>query len=393
MTLEEEIAEAQLYTAAPPKNESNTCDWVILPLLQAIYPKRDIESRIADNGGKYPDYTVLPGSDFKWYVEAKAWNVPLEDSHAQQALNYANHNGKRFVVLTNGQTWRLYDNTVLGLITDKLITSVTLLDTGALTTFLTALSKTEVLSGGLERYVEQLSETKKQEALERRQQAEGEAEARRSKERQAELITLLHAMLPVQLGDAESGIIELITLYLSEIEEFKGIKAEMVTRWFREIFSPSPQSREVPSVSIEKRMPPPMFSVVNGDRTLNLRDMQSIPINGKKQKPIVLHLPDGTHIGISSWVGFAEQAVRWLLRQPRPLPIPFESGSRERWFLNHIPKHKRDDSRALFKTISVPGTTAYMDDDRSGQQFLQDIHALCLAVGVPPEGFRITFRA
>ncbi|MCX6379960.1 MAG: type I restriction enzyme HsdR N-terminal domain-containing protein [Armatimonadetes bacterium] len=293
MTLEEEIAEAQSCIADPPKNESNTCEWIILPLLWAAgYARRDIESRMADNGGKFPDYTLLSSTPATWYLEAKAWNVSLEDSHAHQALNYANHNGKRFVVLTNGQTWRLYDNTVLGLIADKLITSVTLLDTGALTTFLTALSKTEVLSGGLERYVEKVSEQKKREALERQQQAEGEAVARRARERQAELLALLHSTLPGLLNDVESDLIQSITLELSEIEEFKGIKAEMVTRWFSEIFSPSPQSREVPSVSIEKRTPPPIFSIVNGDRTLNLQDMQNVPIEGYSEKPSALHLPD-----------------------------------------------------------------------------------------------------
>ncbi len=104
MTLEDEIAEAQVCIADPPKNESSTCDWIILPLLYAAeYGRRDIESRMADSTGQFPDYTLLPNNPAAmFYLEAKSWNVALEDTHAKQALNYANHNGKRFVVLTNG---------------------------------------------------------------------------------------------------------------------------------------------------------------------------------------------------------------------------------------------------------------------------------------------------
>ena len=119
--VQEVIAE---YTNDPPPNESSTCEWVILPLLWAAgYARRDIVSRVADNNGQYPDYTLLPNDPERtWYLEAKAWNVALEDKHAQQSLNYANQNGKRWVALTNGRVWRLYDNRIQGLAADKLIT-------------------------------------------------------------------------------------------------------------------------------------------------------------------------------------------------------------------------------------------------------------------------------
>ena len=127
VTLDEEIAQAQVFISEPPKNESNTCEWIILPILWSTgYARRDIESRMADSTGQYPDYTLLPNhSSATFYLEAKAWNVTLEDIHVKQALNYANHNGKRFVVLTNGQNWRLYDNAVQGPLPDKLLTDVT----------------------------------------------------------------------------------------------------------------------------------------------------------------------------------------------------------------------------------------------------------------------------
>jgi len=105
MTLEDEIRDAQAQAGEPPKNESSTCEWVILPLLWAAgYARRDIEPRVADSTGDFPDYTLLssqPASTF--YLEAKAWSVRLDDIFVKQALNYANQNGIRFVILANGQ--------------------------------------------------------------------------------------------------------------------------------------------------------------------------------------------------------------------------------------------------------------------------------------------------
>lgn len=90
MSISDAIAEALANASPdPPPNESTTCDWVILPLLHAVgYARRDVVSRVTDNSGQFPDYTILPNSPRTWYLEAKDWNSALEDKHAQQALNY-----------------------------------------------------------------------------------------------------------------------------------------------------------------------------------------------------------------------------------------------------------------------------------------------------------------
>ena len=112
MNICEAIQDALKYFDDPPPNEARTCELVILPLLHAArYDRRDILSHVSDGGRGFPDYTILPKDEqHKFYLEAKAWLVMLEDEHARQSLNYANGNGKRWVVLTNGQEWRLYDN-------------------------------------------------------------------------------------------------------------------------------------------------------------------------------------------------------------------------------------------------------------------------------------------
>ena len=395
MTLADEIAEAQLFFSDPPKNESNTCEWVILPLLWASgYPRREIESRIADSTGQFPDYTLLPrDTTSTYYLEAKAWNVSLEDIHAKQALNYANHNGKRFVVLTNGQLWRLYDNAIQGLLGDKLIAQASLRETAQISELMTTLSKSEVLSGSLKRIASEISERKRQESLEQEEARQREEKERCLRQRQQELQTLFNNFLPNQLQNAMSELVLRITLFLSEQQGLEDISSESVSQWFSETLA-HPLQREksetvlpLPTQAVRLIQP-----IAPGDRILNLKDLQAIPVDGKNSRPLLLYTPDGSQIPVRSWVGFAEQAVRWLLQQSNPVPIPFEYTHANRWFLNLTQVHRRAELRRKFKIIKVNEKTVYMDTDRSGKQFLQDIHALCLEMKIAPEGFRISIE-
>lgn len=395
MTLEEEIAEAQSCLSDPPKNESNTCEWVILPLLWAAgYARRDIQSRMADSTGQYPDYTLLPNdADKSFYLEAKAWNVLLEDIHAKQALNYANHNGKRFVVLTNGQIWRIYDNAIQGQLGDKLVVHASLHDTAQITDFMTMLSKTEVLSGSLERWAAEASERKTREALEQREIRQWQEEAQRIQERQRELRLLLETTLPEQLKNPNSDIVLILTSYLNEKEEYKDLAPETLSLWFTEFASQSPENtKEEPANTIPLQSVPPSFAGRQGQRTLTLKALQGLSIDGKNSRPVALHTPDGAQVAVRSWVDLAAETIRWLLQQSLPLPIPFESGNRNRWFLSASPVHKREELRRKFKPITANRKTVHMDSDQSGEGFLRNIYALCQKMQIPPEEFRVTIE-
>ena len=98
-----------------PCNEAAVCDWVVRPLLEAAgYAYYEIEPQATDDDGTIPDYTIRAGRDHKgadatWYLEAKFWRVALQAKHRDQALSYARRNGRRWAVLTNGETWQLLD--------------------------------------------------------------------------------------------------------------------------------------------------------------------------------------------------------------------------------------------------------------------------------------------
>jgi len=217
LDIEKAIEEALGHSQSPPPNESNTCEWVILPILYAIgYAKRDVVSRDADSAGKFPDYTLLPGeTQNTFYVEAKAWKVDLENGHAIQALNYANQNGRRWVVLTNGRHWCLYDNDIRGVASDKMVAEMHLEDREQAVRFLDAIGKASVCSGILPQFAaEEADRRTRAHEEERRRQEVTARRARLSDVLKAELAgessRLLAAMLAhlqdrEGLGDVTAG--------------------------------------------------------------------------------------------------------------------------------------------------------------------------------------------
>jgi hypothetical protein len=155
MSLREAIQSAVLQADPAPTSEATTLFRVIDPLLLALgYAHSDIEPESTVSPGQRPDRTILPESPHEWYLEAKAWSVPLDgDRQLHQALNYANSRGRRWVVLTNGQTWRLYDNHLSQCMpVDRLTAEARLDDVNAVERLLTALTRDSVMTGRLQEY-------------------------------------------------------------------------------------------------------------------------------------------------------------------------------------------------------------------------------------------------
>lgn len=58
--------------------------------------------------GTYCDLAVKVGDKLRLLVEVKAIGTTLNDKHLKQAVDYAANQGVDYVVLTNGQQWKLY---------------------------------------------------------------------------------------------------------------------------------------------------------------------------------------------------------------------------------------------------------------------------------------------
>lgn len=211
MNIAAAIQEALERRDSPPPNESNTCEWVILPVLYAIgYGRIEVVSRDADSAGKFPDYTLLPAApQHSFFLEAKAWKLELQDQHANQALNYANQNGKRWVVLTNGRQWRLYDNDVRGRASDKMVAEMNIEKCEEAARFLEAIGRASVCAGRLSRFADE--ETARRKRAQEEQQHRRELEARRDR---------LAAVLKEELGDQSSP---LLATMLANLQTHKGL--------------------------------------------------------------------------------------------------------------------------------------------------------------------------
>lgn len=224
MWIEDAIAEAVQFFDDPPPNEASTCDWVILPLLRSTgYAPRDILSRSADHAGKFPDYTVLPqDEEHSFFLEAKAWNIDLEDSHAVQALNYANQNGKKWVVLTNGREWRLYNNDIRGLPEEKLVAEAVLgAEGGGLARFLAAIGRESVSNGMLAPFAEKEASRRKR-AREEEQQQEAQIVRRNA----------VNRLRQTQISDPNSPLIACLLEYMRTAAECPCLTAADIVACF-----------------------------------------------------------------------------------------------------------------------------------------------------------------
>ena len=77
--------------------------------------------------GTYVDLAVKVNDALLFLIEVKAIGLTLNDKHLKQAVDYAANKGVDWVVLTNGQIWKVYKVTFSKPIDHELITEIDLL--------------------------------------------------------------------------------------------------------------------------------------------------------------------------------------------------------------------------------------------------------------------------
>jgi hypothetical protein len=369
MNLTEAIIEAQSCFNSPPPNESCTCDWVIYPLLLACgYARRDIVSRVADNNGQFPDYTLLPDNSHTWYVEAKDWNKRIEDNHALQSLNYANHNGKRFVVLTNGQVWRLYDNAIQGIVGDKMIAEAQLTDTTEILAFLGLVEKTEVVSGRL---------------------ASSAVKAR------------LRSLIVKQIFDPASDIVGAIRTAIRRDTTMLRIKNEDIVSCLREILASKSEPVAVTDASPSS---PPTSSLPSKTKlkivpTTGMTNLQELADRIRKEgyqvvagtKPSQAIFPDGSQWSGGSWAKFAEVVVRWIGEKHHLPELPYMgAGHGTNYFLHTEPMHGDNRRMKLARQLQIGDKVLFVFTNMSANQFVYRLCELCRVADVAPSAIHLS---
>lgn len=131
--------------------EQNTKAGLVSPILRALgweiedFGEVHLEYRRRP-GDKPVDYALLINSTPRLFVEAKALGENLEDRKwANQIMGYAVVAGVRWVVLTNGDEYRLYNSHATVPVEDKLFRTVRVSDSvGAVAETLALLSKESI---------------------------------------------------------------------------------------------------------------------------------------------------------------------------------------------------------------------------------------------------------
>ncbi len=329
-------------------SEYDTCDAIILRALREIggYWYGDYRAQQSTTAG-YPDFTILPDTEYTWYLEAKALRVDLNNDHVVQVLNYANATGRRWVVLSNGREWRLYDQHIPGLPVDKLVATATLENPQEIAEFLHAIGKQSMQTGQIDVY------------------------ARRQR---------LKRVLDEQLGDPRSEVIRAIVSKLRSLG-LNGASGEDVVAYFEG----KPVKIEVASVRTGSGGQPPD---ADGYRLDELARRAEELATGKK--PLSVTFPDGTAREVDEWKKLVMAVIEWFGERLPPPPQPRKAGSK-RYLYNEKPEHQRNPMRspAIFR---VAGKDLFVDMWVSAREHLSALVYLCECIGEPPSGFRIRLR-
>jgi hypothetical protein len=326
--IQEILREIEKLPTFPKLSEADTCEKVISRLMREVagYKYEDYIQQAVDSLGSKPDYEFLPSTGQSWYLEAKAWDTPLKDEHAAQALNYANQNGRRWVVLSNGSEWRLYDNAIMGTPTQKLVATANHKDLPRLAAFLEGISKESVQAGRIADYA---------------------------------LFCRMSRLLDKQLKDPNSEIVQALVQKLQECG-LAGVTGEHVVRYFQ-----PPQ-------------PPP------DDGWFTLDDLLKNPSQVKFTKPKEIRMPDSTLIPVETWVAVLQEALSWLHQNGKlpPAPYPPESGS----LFNSTPNTVKGKPYRNYKPVKGVG---YVECHLSSRSIITWLKRLCKQNDIPTNSISI----
>jgi hypothetical protein len=334
----------------PPTNEADTCNWVILPALYELgYDPPDVSSQCTDAAGTKPDYRVLDGPAC-WFLEAKAWNLALTDQHAAQATSYAYNDGKRWAVLSNGRTWRLYDAHIQGEPQGRLIREASIDDEDdgrALAELFEAIRKEAMVSGKTELFAKQ---TKLQSALRR------------------------------HLADEKSAVIGAIVWALKKDPDLKAThitRADVVSYFAPPLPPTQPEDDDQPGPSAgTPPQPEELHSIAS--------------VEPKYKKVAALLLPDQPEQAVKSWIQAKRQVLRWLASQEKLPPLPFPVGWRY-FILNSEPHDGRREMLSP-ERLDTPGGPVYYDANFSAQSIVKHMRCIFQAVGIDPNEVKVRLR-
>ena len=262
-----------------------------------------------------------------------------------QALNYANARGHRWVVLSNGRQWLLFDNHLMGVeAPQRLVAQAELADPGFVD-LLIALSKPSITADRLGQYV--------------------------TKSR-------VRSALDQQLADKSSEAVKAITSALKKLG-IVGVQASDVAEYFS---GPTATLPTAPSSA------PPSADMVSIGDAYTLSQLFAIRDRLPGTIPAQVRFPDGSAAGVPYWADVAQQVVRWLAQAGKLPQLPFRGlPSGDRWFINSEPTHPSGKNMLAPRSIDAGGRTLYVELKRGVVDLVTCLCSCCEVAGEAANGF------
>lgn len=351
--------------AGTPINEAMTEFMMIDPLLQALgYQPWEIHKRGHDAvAGSFPDYTLLPGTPQKWFLEVKRLDMTLRDGEASQAVSYAHNQGAKWAALTNGRTWYIYNAHLPVSLSEKRVFQVdNLFEDPYAAQTLALLSRSSMMSGGLGRAWQG-----RQVALLVRQQMETPGSAVRKLLRKLAAEETKDAVSDALIGEALAGL----------MSRTAGN-------------SPAPVTSPAVTLPDAAAAGPFAEDDTNALTLTQLAQDLSLPTG---RKPVAVVFAEGKVAPAKSWKAVAEQVVAVLGARHGLPPLPYtgsEGGTK--YFLHTQPV--RADGQRMYSYGSAPvgGKDVYIDTNRSGPDMVRSLRLLLEAIGAAEDAVKVILK-
>lgn len=353
-----------LMDGGPKPTEADTCSRAIERLLREVsgYGYGDYRVRQQHIGGNQRVYDMLPNNDYTWFVEPKAWRSPLPDEPAGQAVPFPNNNGGRWVVLTNGYEWRLYDNTIRSGLQGKLVLTTNLSSPNdEVLEFFHIISKESVMSGHIARVVDKI---------------------------------LLKRELDEQLSDSNSVVVMAVVQALNQIG-LGNVTAQMVVEYFTAMreqhLPPNPPAATLDTGTTQPN-DTPGTPTAHDAVSRSLEELYGHPESVTWSKPIKIKLPDGNVSEIEHWNELAIEVVSWLAKQNKLPQPPYPRNTTRRFLYNVENIHANGNTMTDPLDLQLNGDVLYVEKNRNASDWIKNLGRLCRDSGVDAEQIVITFR-
>jgi|GEM_PF-4367058 len=339
-------------------NEFETRVFVIHKVLSTLgYSDSEIRHEYPVRTGMV-DLAMLANTDHMWFIEAKRWSQSLLDREIDQTLNYANVYGRRFAVLTNGQEWRLYDNSIQGQSESKKLLQFSLFDSDAEDKF-QFLNRANMIDEAVLKYIE---------------------------------VQNLYKLLDSELINPQSSLLKVIRKEITKRP--MSCTSEQLSVYFTKLIRVAlpvvPQFSETNCLRTPEIESPtkPRMPNLNQEIESNLNEL--VEQNLKFSKPAALTIY-GDRVEVTKWIEVLSKVLEFLYKRDKLPSTPYKISwhSAGPWLVA-----SQDSGVPMRSPKEVPGSEGkyLFEANLSASSIARFVRVLCDQAGFPPDSLRIKWK-